>query len=562
MDLNIKDQLRMMAKNDLGRELTDAEAEHLFNIYQGKIAGSMENPMTTPALPNIPSNLKAPEDTGEPVFDEPQPAVDPEEVMAENAKTQDRQMTGLKLGSAALIPPLLSQTSGKTAMQVAGLPFEAAKGIGSQVIQNAPALAYGTAVARQLKENLSDPKMAETAQGEFADAQKAGTAAGYLNFPKTAEMGAEKIASAVVPTEATNLIGTLAKALTGTARGGLKAVSNVMGAVKPVGEATKGFLTDPATAPAAKMIAALVGASDKSTEGEAIARLLGAPAGTVKSVTSDATGLMGLFDKPYSELTADQKEFVKSNFDTYMKYRGMVGGAAFDKDIFKVQQDLRKDFETAAKPYRDSAQSFQKLQNVYKNMASGQIPTKAQTLTLGYNFMKTLDPNSTVRESEFGMLGNLGMLPGPVQAFYNEVVRGGAQFTKEMADDMMLRAQEAFKATQDQHNQLVSYYSEQAVKIPNTKPEDIVVNYGFGSGINVPKPKEDTRSESEKLGLNPPKEEKPKEEKPKASVKLSPEDQKEFAKLSDMLKQGKFKENDGSNKAKLYAELKNKSRGK
>ncbi len=156
---------------------------------------------------------------------------------------------------------------------------------------------------------------------------------------------------------------------------------------------------------------------------------------------------------------------------------------ASKQTAYKIKNDLRKDFEQAAKPYRDQSQAFNKLENLAEKIPAGQLPTREQSIAIGYNFMKTLDPGSTVRESEFELQGNLGYLPGPVQKLFNEFIRGGSQLPAASIPDIIDRAKESMAATAADQGRLIQHYGDEAASI-GLDPKEIIVQYGKPEYLN------------------------------------------------------------------------------
>jgi hypothetical protein len=69
--------------------------------------------------------------------------------------------------------------------------------------------------------------------------------------------------------------------------------------------------------------------------------------------------------------------------------------AVTGKDKIKAEGDLRKEFTTLAKPFREIRDAFARVEE------SSKAESAAGDLALIFNFMKMLDPGSVVRESEF-----------------------------------------------------------------------------------------------------------------------------------------------------------------
>ena len=88
------------------------------------------------------------------------------------------------------------------------------------------------------------------------------------------------------------------------------------------------------------------------------------------------------------------------------------------KTAFDQAEKLRKSFETASKEFVKVRDSYGRI------LSSAEDPSAAGDLALIFNYMKVLDPGSTVREGEFATAQNAAGVPERVQAFYNNVMRG------------------------------------------------------------------------------------------------------------------------------------------
>jgi len=123
------------------------------------------------------------------------------------------------------------------------------------------------------------------------------------------------------------------------------------------------------------------------------------------------------------------KEYVKSS------------GAGFDKDIVKGESDLRKEFTglPTVKDFQSQSTAFGRV------VASAKDPSAAGDLALIFNYMKVLDPGSTVREGEFATAQNASGVPGRVQSLYNNIIRG-ERLNEEQRGDFVDRARRLYKA--------------------------------------------------------------------------------------------------------------------
>jgi hypothetical protein len=84
----------------------------------------------------------------------------------------------------------------------------------------------------------------------------------------------------------------------------------------------------------------------------------------------------------------------------------------------KTEAQIRDD-------YRKDSGDFVKVRDAHQRvLASAKDPSAAGDLALIFNYMKVLDPGSTVREGEFATAQNSGSIPDRIISQYNKAIRG------------------------------------------------------------------------------------------------------------------------------------------
>ncbi len=87
------------------------------------------------------------------------------------------------------------------------------------------------------------------------------------------------------------------------------------------------------------------------------------------------------------------------------------------------------------KEYNDNSGEYMKQTHAYKRVvSSAQDPSAAGDLALIFNYMKVLDPGSTVREGEFATAQNSGGIDSKVRSMYNSIINGKRLDHKQRAD--------------------------------------------------------------------------------------------------------------------------------
>lgn len=104
---------------------------------------------------------------------------------------------------------------------------------------------------------------------------------------------------------------------------------------------------------------------------------------------------------------------------------------------FKETRDLRKEFTKNSTKFIDQKGAFDRVQ------ASAEDPSAAGDLALIFNYMKVLDPGSTVREGEFATAQQSGSLPQTLIARYNKII-AGERLSDVQRNDFVNRAGKLF----------------------------------------------------------------------------------------------------------------------
>jgi hypothetical protein len=144
------------------------------------------------------------------------------------------------------------------------------------------------------------------------------------------------------------------------------------------------------------------------------------------------------------------------------------------KEKFNKAKDLRREFTK-------SSQDFIKVQDAFGRVqASAKDPSAAGDLALIFNYMKVLDPGSTVREGEFASAQNSGSVPDIIRAKYNKV-RWGERLSSVIRDDFVNRAGSLYKEQLRGYEQTKGKYKELSESY-GLKPERVVIDYARSFG--------------------------------------------------------------------------------
>lgn len=147
---------------------------------------------------------------------------------------------------------------------------------------------------------------------------------------------------------------------------------------------------------------------------------------------------------------------------------------------FKNAKDLRQEFIGQSKDFKQISDSFGRIQ------AAGKNPSAAGDLALIFNYMKMLDPGSTVREGEFSTAQNSAGIPERVRAMYNNVT-SGERLTENTRSDFLGRANSLYDSQEQGQQQIEGVYkglSERA----QLDPKNVLVDYRVKRDTGSPPP--------------------------------------------------------------------------
>lgn len=120
---------------------------------------------------------------------------------------------------------------------------------------------------------------------------------------------------------------------------------------------------------------------------------------------------------------------------------------------FNQEEKLRKDFNTITKDFRTVRDSIARVKS------SGKNPSAAGDLALIFNYMKILDPGSTVREGEFANAENSAGWSSRARAQYNKAI-SGQRLAPDQRADFLDRADRLFDQREKQYSKTSDEYTK------------------------------------------------------------------------------------------------------
>lgn len=151
----------------------------------------------------------------------------------------------------------------------------------------------------------------------------------------------------------------------------------------------------------------------------------------------------------------------------------------------KPAQSQKEQFDQEGKlrgEFTKQSGDFIKVRDAHARVtASAADPSPAGDLALIFNYMKILDPGSTVREGEFATAANAGAVSERVRSFYNRVV-SGERLSDNQRVDFVNRAARLFEAQKALNDELKDDFIDLATR-NNLRPENVIIGDQNTSGL-------------------------------------------------------------------------------
>jgi hypothetical protein len=177
-----------------------------------------------------------------------------------------------------------------------------------------------------------------------------------------------------------------------------------------------------------------------------------------------------------------------------LKQKGNTDKLPDPDKVFKNATALRKDFQSNSAEFQKVRAGFERV------VESAKDPSAAGDLALIFNFMKVLDPGSTVREGEFATAQNSGSVPQGVIARYNKVING-ERLEASQRDDFLDRATRLHGRAEKSQEKLSKQFTDIAER-NGLNPKDVVIDFTSSIVEEPEAPNQDAvQAELKKRGL-------------------------------------------------------------
>lgn len=161
------------------------------------------------------------------------------------------------------------------------------------------------------------------------------------------------------------------------------------------------------------------------------------------------------------------------DYKNFIARGGPVNDVA-PQNVYSESESMRKEWNSL-KPVQD----FALQSTAYGRLAaSAADPSPAGDLALIFNYMKVLDPGSTVREGEAASIREAGNIPQRVIAQYNSLFRGEGSLSEQQRADVVNRSKKLYESAEENFGKIYEQYSGIANrrKLPI---EDVLVDYRY-----------------------------------------------------------------------------------
>jgi hypothetical protein len=207
---------------------------------------------------------------------------------------------------------------------------------------------------------------------------------------------------------------------------------------------------------------------------ESIGRLL-----TVKEKEVHA----GLRAKPKATEQKFQTDVGQAFADVELAKKRFGEGSKAYKAIVEAAEDVEEktqlsDVASLRKEYTKLSNDYILLRDAYAKIevsATG-VTSPAGDLALIFNFMKMLDPGSTVREGEFANAENAGNIPTRVWALYNKMFTSKGRLEDTQRADFLNRSKQIMTTQQRSQESLVLQFTRIA-KSQKMKVDEVIIDF-------------------------------------------------------------------------------------
>lgn len=150
------------------------------------------------------------------------------------------------------------------------------------------------------------------------------------------------------------------------------------------------------------------------------------------------------------------------------------------KEVSDVEEGLRKEYATIAKPYFELRDAYSRISQSAKD------PSAAGDLALIFNYMKMLDPGSVVREGEFATAQNAAGVPDRIRNMANRLING-ERLNESQRKDFVTQSDGLMKRQERQYQKIQEQYRGIATR-RQIDPQNVIIDFTAPPEESAPPP--------------------------------------------------------------------------
>ena len=173
-------------------------------------------------------------------------------------------------------------------------------------------------------------------------------------------------------------------------------------------------------------------------------------------------------------LSVEDKAQIRLDPSEWLKNNQTKAAGLSEKDKNSQENTLRSEFTKNSKNFIVQSDSFTKI------VKAGQNPSPAGDLSLIFNFMKMLDPQSTVRESEFQNAANAAPLLTRLGIDFDKIstVWEGKTLTDRQRLDFLTKTKELYESGLQGNQRMVEQFQDLA-DLYDIRKEAVIIDFSI-----------------------------------------------------------------------------------
>ena len=156
----------------------------------------------------------------------------------------------------------------------------------------------------------------------------------------------------------------------------------------------------------------------------------------------------------------------------------MNGPQVDTKEVFNKENVLRDEYVAQSKDFKTINDAYPRI------LTSAQDPSPAGDMSIIFNYMKMLDPGSTVREGEYATAANAGAVPDRFVNLYNKVL-SGEKLTPKQRGDFVSLAGKLYGTQYKNQQKLIKNYEGLSSR-NKVNPKNVVLDFRSDEIMGLP----------------------------------------------------------------------------